>query len=111
VKLHTNGAAIVWPEEFCAPDTVAVYVVLAASGAVGVKVATVLPALKLTEPATLLLAESFTVNDTVFGTTAWENVAEGAADTGTPVAPDAGVTVVTDGGVVPAVCEYTTSTQ
>ena len=51
------------------------------------------------------------MNDTVLGTTAWENVAVGATDTGTPVEPAAGVTVVTAGGVVPAVCVYTTSTQ
>ena len=38
------------------------------------------------------------VNDTVLGVTACENVAVGAADTATPVAPEAGVTAVTDGG-------------
>ena len=70
-----------------------------------------LPLLKLTEPGTVVPPESLTVNDTVFGTTAWENVAVGATETGTPVAPAVGVTVVTVGGVVPAVCEYTTSTQ
>ena len=85
--------------------------VLAASELVGVNVATVLPVLKLTEPATLLPLESCTVNDTVFGTTAWENVAVGATETGLPVDPAVGVTVVTVGGVLPAVCEYTTSTQ
>ena len=51
------------------------------------------------------------MNDTVFGTTACENVADGATDTATPVAPAAGVTLVTDGGVLPADCENTTSTQ
>ena len=51
------------------------------------------------------------MNDTVLGTTAWENVAVGATDTGTPVDPALGVTLVTAGGVVPADCEYTTSTQ
>jgi hypothetical protein len=34
----------------------------------------------------------------VFGTTACENVADGATDTATPVAPAAGVTPVTVGG-------------
>src|SRR5215468_9195906 len=53
VKLHVNGAVIGVPEAFCAPDTVAVYVVLAASGLDGVNVATVFPALKPTDPATL----------------------------------------------------------
>ncbi len=77
----------------------------------GVNVATVLVLSKVTEPATVLPAESFNVNDTVLGTTGWENVAVGATETGTPVAPALGVTVVTVGGVAPAVCEYTTSTQ
>jgi hypothetical protein len=67
--------------------------------------------LKLTAPGTEFPPESFTVNDTVLGTTAWENVAVGAAETAAPVLPALGDTVVTVGGVVPAVCEYTTSTQ
>src|SRR5215475_15143731 len=67
VKLQVNGLVIVKPEAFCAPDTVAVYVVLAVSELVGVNVATVLPALKLTDPATGLLLASFSVNDTVPG--------------------------------------------
>ncbi len=85
--------------------------VLPASELVGVNVATVSAALKLTDPATLFPPESFTVNDTVPGVTGWENVADGATDTATPVAPEPGVTVVTPGGVAPADCEYTTSTQ
>src|SRR5262249_36903820 len=104
VKLHVNGPLIGVPEAFCAPDTVAVYVAPAATGLLGVNVATVLPLLKLTDPATGLLLESFTVNDTVLGTTACENVAVGATDTGFPVDPPAGVTVVTWGGVLPADC-------
>jgi hypothetical protein len=44
-----------------------------------VNVATVLPPLKLTGPATALPPESFTVNDTESGATACENVAVGAA--------------------------------
>src|SRR5215472_16623222 len=111
LKLQVNGLLIGVPLLFCAPDTVAVYVVLAASELVGVNVATVLPLLNLTAPATGLLAESFTVNDTVLGTTAWENVAVGATDTGFPVDPALGVTLVTVGGTAPADCEYTTSTQ
>ena len=85
--------------------------VLPASELVGVNVATVSAPLKPTVPATLFPPESFTVNDTVLGVTAWENVADGATDTATPVAPEAGVTLVTAGAVVPAVGEYTTSTQ
>src|SRR5215831_12716947 len=64
----------------------------------GVNVATVLPLLKVTKPATGFPLESTTVNDAVLGTTGWENVAVGAADTATPVAPLAGVTPVTAGG-------------
>ena len=90
VKLHENGPLIGVPEAFCAPDTVAVYVVLAASELFGVNVATVSAALKPTDPATLFPPESFTVNDTVLGVTGWENVADGATDTATPVAPEAG---------------------
>jgi hypothetical protein len=111
VKLHVNGELIGVPDAFCAPDTVAVNVVLAASELAGVNVATVFPVLKLTVPATGLLVASTTVNDTVDGVTACENVADGATDTGTPVAPALGVTLVTCGGVLPADCEYTTSTQ
>src|SRR5258708_39500952 len=70
VKLQENGLLIGVPELFCAPDTVAVYVVLDASELVGVNVATVLPLLKPTEPATGFPLESMMVNDTVLGTTA-----------------------------------------
>jgi hypothetical protein len=98
VKLQTNGLPIGVPLPFCAPDTVAVYVALNPSVFVGVKVATVLPALNPTVPATAFPAESCSVNDTVFGTTACENVAAGATDTATPVAPDVGAVLVTAGG-------------
>jgi hypothetical protein len=100
VKLHESGLLIGVPEAFCAPDTVAVYVTPAASGLPGVNVATVSPLLKPTVPATLFPPESFTVNDTVPGVTAWENVAEGATDTALPVDPLAGVTVDTTGGTL-----------
>jgi hypothetical protein len=103
--------AIACPDAFWAPDTVAVYDVPAVSALVGVNVATVFPPLKLTVPGTLVPDEVFSVNDTVFGTTACENVADGAADTATLVAPSLGLTVDTVGGVVPAVWVYTTSTQ
>ena len=73
---------------------------LAASGLFGVNVATVFPLLNPTDPATLFPAESSTVNDTVLGVTACENVADGATDTATPDAPELGVTPVTDGGAV-----------
>jgi hypothetical protein len=100
VKLQLNGPLIAVPLVFCAPDTVAVYVVLAASELVGVNVATVLPVLKLTEPATVAPLESLRVNDTVLGCTACENVAVGAAAAETPVAPELGVTLVTVGGTL-----------
>jgi hypothetical protein len=86
------------PEAFCAPDTVAVYVTLAASELPGVNVATVFPPLNPTVPATLFPAESTTVNDTVPGCTACENVTDGATDAATPEAPELGVTPVTAGG-------------
>jgi hypothetical protein len=98
VKLHEYGPLIAVPEAFCAPDTVAVYVTLAASELDGVNVATVSAALKLTDPATLFPPESTTANDTVPGVTACENVADGATDTALPVDPELGVTAVTDGG-------------
>ena len=100
VKLHEYGLLIGVPEAFCAPDTVAVYVVPAASELVGVNVATVFPPLKPTDPATLFPPESTTVNDTVLGVTGWENVADGATDTAIPVAPRLGVTAVTVGGTL-----------
>ena len=84
--------------------------VLPASELDGVNVATVSALLKLTVPATLFPPESFTVNDTVPGVTACENVAVGAADVGTPVAPELGVTLVTVGGAF-GVTEKTGSTQ
>jgi hypothetical protein len=111
VKLHEYGLLIGVPEAFCAPDTAAVYVVLPNSGLFGVNVATVSALLKLTDPATLFPEGLVTVNDTVPGVTAWENVADAAAEAATPVDPELGVTVVTTGGVVPADGEYTTSTQ
>ena len=74
-------------------------------------VATVLVPSRLTDPPTVFPPESFSVNPTVPSTTAWENVAVGATETETPVAPALGVTLTTAGGVDPAVCEYTTSTQ
>src|SRR5215467_9423609 len=58
VKLHENGPLIATPEAFCAPDTVAVYVVLGVSELAGVNVATVFAPLKLTVPVTVLFAES-----------------------------------------------------
>jgi hypothetical protein len=49
-------------------------------------------------PATGFPLESTTVNETVLGCTACENVAVGAAETETPDAPELGVTLVTVGG-------------
>jgi Na+/glutamate symporter len=82
----------------------------AASEFVGVNVATVFPLLKLTDPATGLLLASTTVNDTVPGCTACENVTDGATDTGFPDDPELGVTDATCGGVTGWVVSKTTST-
>jgi hypothetical protein len=73
---------------------------LEANEADGVNVATVFPLLKLTEPATVFPLASLTVNDTVLGVTAWENVAVGAVETGLPVDPALGVTLVTVGAAI-----------
>src|SRR5262249_56263452 len=51
VNVHVNGAVIGVPEAFCAPDTVAVYVVLAASEPAGGNLATAVPPFKPTDPA------------------------------------------------------------
>ena len=75
----------------------------AASELDGVNVATVSEALKDVVPATEFPPESVTENDTEVGTTASENVAVGAVETGLLVEPVAGVTLVTD-GAAPAGC-------
>ena len=67
VKLHDFDPLIGVPELFCAPDTVAAYVVPAASGLSGVNVATVSAPLKPTDPLTDPPPEAVTVNDTVLG--------------------------------------------
>ena len=100
VKFHEYGLLIGVPEAFCAPDTVAVYVTPAASELFGVNVATVSAALNPTDPATLFPPESTTLNDTVLGVTACENVADGATDTALPVDPPLGDTLVTAGGAL-----------
>jgi hypothetical protein len=97
VKLQENGPLIGVPLLFCAPDTVAVKVALAASELLGVNVATVLLLSRPQVPATGFPPESLSVNDSELGTTACENVAVGVTDTATPVDPALGVTLVTDG--------------
>ena len=84
---------------------------LAASELDGVNVATVLPLLKPTVPATGFPLESLSVNDTLLGTTAWENVAVGAIVTGLPDDPVPGVELVTVGVKTPDGVVYATSTQ
>jgi hypothetical protein len=101
VKVHDTGAGIAFPLVSLA-DTLAVYVAPAANAADGVNVATVLPLLKPTVPATAEPEPSFTVNTSDDDDTASENVADGATDVATPVAPLAGTCDVTDGGVVSA---------
>jgi hypothetical protein len=98
LKLQEYGLLIVAPAVLCAPDTVAVKVAPAASEFVGLNVAMVSALSKLSEPATSLPLESLSVNDTLLGTTASENVAAGAASTESPVEPAVGDTVVTVGG-------------
>jgi hypothetical protein len=98
------------PELFCAPDTVAVYVVPPPSEPDGVNVATVPAPFRLTDPGTGFPDESSTVNDTVPDATGWENTAVGATDTGTPVDPSLGVTPVTAGAALGWVVVKITST-
>ena len=74
--------------------------VLGDSELAGVKVAIVSALLKLTEPLAEFPAESTRLNDTVVGTTAWENVAVGATEAETPVAPELGVTLMTVGAAL-----------
>ena len=74
----------------------------AANADVGVKVATFVPALYELVPATFALVESLRVKPIVAACTGSLNVAVGAVETATPVAPDAGVVAVTVGGVVSA---------
>src|SRR5579859_337822 len=111
VNVHEYGPLIVAPELVCAPDTVTVYVVFGASALDGVKVATVPVLSKLTVPAAAFPPESFTVNDTLLGTTACENVAVGATVTGLPDDPEPGVAPVTVGPKAPGGIVKSTSTQ
>jgi hypothetical protein len=99
VKVHVTGDGIAFPLVSLA-DTLAVYVTPAANAADGANVATVPPLLKPAEPATAAPEPSFTVNTNDDDDTASENVADGATDVATPVAPLAGTCDVTDGGVV-----------
>jgi hypothetical protein len=99
VKLHDTGDGIAFPLVSLA-DTLAVYATPAANAADGANVATVPPLLKLAEPDTAAPEPSFTVNTSDDDDTASENVADGATDVATPVAPLAGTCDVTDGGVV-----------
>ena len=83
-----------------------------ASELVGVNVATVsVLSMKVTVPETVFPLESLSVNDTLLGTTAWENVAVGATVTGLPDEPEPGVTLVTVGEKTPDEVVNTTSTQ
>jgi hypothetical protein len=112
VKVHVTGDGIAFPLVSLA-DTLAVYVAPPANAADGVNVATVLPLLKPAEPGTAAPEPSFTVNTSDDDATASENVADGATDVDTPVAPATGTCDVTEGGVVSAgaVVVNTGSTQ
>jgi hypothetical protein len=111
VKLQEYGLLIVAPELVCAPDTVAVYVVFCASALEGVNVATLSALSKVTEPDAVFPLGSFSVNDTLLGTTAWENVAVGATVTGLPDDPVPGVEAVTVGEKAFGGIVKSTSTQ
>jgi hypothetical protein len=99
VKVHVTGAGIAFPLVSLA-DTLAVYVAPAANAADGLNVAVCVEPLYDTCPATAVPEPSFTVNTNDDDDTASENVADGATDVDTPVAPSAGLRDVTDGGVV-----------
>ena len=86
-------------------------VVSGASALEGVNVAVVSPLLKLTDPAAVFPPESLSVNDTLLGTTGWENVAVGATVTGLPEESLPGVELDTVGPEAPAGVVNTTSTQ
>jgi hypothetical protein len=62
-------------------------------------------------PDTAVPLEFLSVNETLLGTTAWENVAVGAVESGLPDEPEPGVTLVTVGVNTPDGVVYTTSTQ
>jgi len=99
VKVHVTGDGIAFPLLSLA-DTLAVYATPAANAADGLNVAVCVEPLYDTCPATAVPEPSFTVNTTDDDDTASENVADGATDVDTPVAPSAGTRDVTDGGVV-----------
>jgi hypothetical protein len=73
-----------------------------ANAADGVNVATVPLPFKAAEPGTATPEPSFKVNTNDDDDTASENVADGATDVDTPVAPLPGTCDVTEGGVVSA---------
>jgi len=112
VKLHVTGDGIAFPLVSLA-DTLAVKVVPLANAADGVNVAVCVELLYDTEPATAAPEPSFTVNTTDDDDTASENVADGATNVDTFVAPAAGTRDVTVGGAVSAggVMVKTASTQ
>ena len=97
MKLHVTGDGIAFPLVSLA-DTLAVKVVPLANAADGVNVAVCVELLYDTEPATAAPEPSFTVNTIDDDDTASVNVADGATDVDTPVAPGAGVSAVTLGG-------------
>jgi len=113
VKVQVTGS-ITLPAASAAPLTVAVYVVFAANAAVGVNVAVCVPGVYAVVPATAVPAAFFNPKVTEEAVTGSLNTTEGATPVETPVAPTAGVRLVTVGLVVsgpagPVV--NTTSTQ
>ena len=103
VKVHVTGLAIVAPDSDSAPLIVAVYVVLEGNGELGVKVVTCVAVLYETDPAITLPVVFLSVKLIVFDRTASLNVAVGAVDTATLVAPDMGLWLMIVGAVEAAV--------
>ena len=97
VKLHEYGLDMDCPLELVAPLTVAVYVVLYARAAEGVKVETVPELSNVVEPPTAAPAASFIANVTDEAVTGSLKVAVTGIPTATPEAPELGVVVVTAG--------------
>jgi hypothetical protein len=110
VKVQETGA-ITFPERSLAPLTIAVYVVEVASAELGVSVAVFVVLLYPIVPATAPPGP-VSVNTMLPDCTGLLNVAVAVVLTDTPVAPEAGVKLVSAGGVVSVVLVLNeTSTQ
>src|SRR5215471_18354395 len=102
---------MLWPLLSVAPLMVTVYLAPAASGFAGVKVATVSVPFIEVVPGTVVPLGSVSLNDTVLGSTASENVAVGWVETGLLDEPATGVALVTAGWLGGWVVSKITSTE